>query len=566
MKEHSFYLKDDRTLIGNSVLGVAGENLSEEIVISVPLFWGSYDLKEATFKLSFHNSEDFFAEYSPESVTEDERIFVKFPVTREMCAVAGEVKIQLLVFVGNEVVIKSNYAKMSVGESAVTDAQISSTFPTEIQQMKDILEQKADKSEVEELSNTKADKSEVEQLSNTKADKSELESAVTVLEEKINSKSDAVESILISGKADKVNNPVGNIAGLDENGNLCDSEYSLQVVDGVFSVLKNGERIISFERELAQPNTWEDIKNIVRAGRAQDYFALGDVLSSQKGDETLYWEVIGFDHDTPSDETLTHSMTLLLKDIYTPFAADVEQAIYIFENDCEPGKFYIDLSAGIYSFTITKNIVAGSQLLLNRNYSYIALFGDCYSNSGMEYCTLTKETEAPQDAIELTPLNHLKFAFYGKYEYLNSPLRLWLNSEKEDWWEPTSQYSREHYFSNTLSGFLYGMEQDFLNAVGKVKKKVSGANGLTSESDELFFILARGEVSDYSSVFEGNCYPIFTNSESRKRSYNGAVTRWRLRTPRYDLENSYYDVDINGNINHGVVNNSDGVLAACCIV
>lgn len=55
------------------------------------------------------------------------------------------------------------------------------------------------------------------------------------------------------------------------------------------------------------------IQQIVRSGEAEYYFKLKDQIScyhEQFGN--LVWDIIGFDHEVPSDSKYTHSMTLLL--------------------------------------------------------------------------------------------------------------------------------------------------------------------------------------------------------------------------------------------------------------
>lgn len=60
-----------------------------------------------------------------------------------------------------------------------------------------------------------------------------------------------------------------------------------------------------------QPLSWAGIRDIVRRGRAQRYFAVGDVLTVATPRWTIEYEVVGFDQVEPADAALTHSMTLL---------------------------------------------------------------------------------------------------------------------------------------------------------------------------------------------------------------------------------------------------------------
>lgn len=60
-----------------------------------------------------------------------------------------------------------------------------------------------------------------------------------------------------------------------------------------------------------QPLSWAGIRDVVRRGRAQCYFAVGDVLTVATPRWTIEYEVTGFDQVEPADAALTHSMTLL---------------------------------------------------------------------------------------------------------------------------------------------------------------------------------------------------------------------------------------------------------------
>ena len=536
MKEHSFYLKDDRTLIGDSLLGVAGENLSDKIKVSVPLLWGEYQLENADFSLAFHNSENYFCEIAPSSVIVGERIEVTFPVTREMCAVAGEVKIQLNVNLLGEVVLKSQYAKMSVSESAIGDADISSEFPTQLIQMQNDIDGKADKTQLEALKESKADKT-------------ELDSAVSKL----------------ANKADKVPEHVGSIAGLDENGNLCDSTYSIEQSENGYRLLKNGEEIFAFGTEPV--TTFSDIQSLVRSGQAEENFEVGDIITCQKGGKEISWEVIGIDHDRPTDSQYTHSMTLMLKDIFVPMKADVKQALYITQTPYSAGSFiFFNDANGFYAFTPTVDIPVGAHIVLNENLASVTIYSDQSQNSVIEVCDIfdTSPEELPEEYEYLSTTNEYNYSIYGKCDYLTSPLRLWLNSSDSAWWSPTDTYSRE--YNSDLAGFLSDIEGDFLSVLGNVNKKILKPDNTIVQTSEKFFILSKSEVDPYASQADGFCYFAFTDEEIRKRSYNGAFMSWRLRTPRVDYKDAFLNVGADGNFGYSAPNSQDGVIPACCIV
>ncbi len=599
MKKQLFYVKEDRVLLGSSLLGVQGEHRADLVRILLPKMWGDVDLSAAEFRLAFHNPTDYFEEIAPEERNIGENIELIFPVTRTMTAIAGEATIQLIARIENEVVFKSETAKVCVVDSAIDPDEISVPYPEELTDIRNQIDTKADKREVDVMVSaladgldTKADASQtseqiqtVTDLANSKVDKLAFDSAITALLEKTDQKIDRDEAAaeladvmtIISGKADKIANPAGNIAGVDEVGNLCSSGYSLEELDGgVFRLSKNSTPVITFRSKPLDITSWDDVKSIVRAGLARDYFSIGDRLYCEKDGKTLAWDVIGIDHDTPSNPDFKHSMTLALSDIYRKMQADVSQALFVCEQDYPAGEFFVKKDGYTYSFITQNDLKTGYMIAMTQNLDK----ANIYQNNRFDSLLESVETEATVNgvlwgemegtSVELTPHNEFPYTVSGSCDYLTSAIRQWLNSSKTDWWTPSTKYSRRHYQANSAAGFLNGMDEDFLNAVGYVKKKTRVPTELpdseVKETDERFFLLSSSEVSAQSNTEEGEQYPFFVDSESRKRSFEGAISRWRLRTGRIDMGNSFKDIDTNGNVNHGTADNSDGVIAACCIV
>ena len=60
--------------------------------------------------------------------------------------------------------------------------------------------------------------------------------------------------------------------------------------------------------------SWEDVQAIVRAGLAEEYFEIGDQFLSMYDGRIIVWDIIGIDHDTPTDTNYTHSMTIQTRD------------------------------------------------------------------------------------------------------------------------------------------------------------------------------------------------------------------------------------------------------------
>ena len=60
--------------------------------------------------------------------------------------------------------------------------------------------------------------------------------------------------------------------------------------------------------------SWDDVQTVVRRGEASRYFAVGDQLMSTYNGVPVVWDIIGINHDTPTDAAKTFSMTIQTRD------------------------------------------------------------------------------------------------------------------------------------------------------------------------------------------------------------------------------------------------------------
>lgn len=115
------------------------------------------------------------------------------------------------------------------------------------------------------------------------------------------------------------NNDVPTGAGSAESFSLMEPANTSQTYSRKYGKVYSG---LLFDRALSaaeiaaltpkkQPLSWAGIRDVVRRGRAQRYFAVGDVLTVATPRWTIEYEVTGFDQAEPADTALTHSMTLL---------------------------------------------------------------------------------------------------------------------------------------------------------------------------------------------------------------------------------------------------------------
>jgi hypothetical protein len=163
-------------------------------------------------------------------------------------------------------------------------------------------------------------------------------------------------------------------------------------------------------------------------------------------------------------------------------------------------------------------------------------------------------------------------------------MRQWLNSSAVagSVWTPKTKFDRPPSWASSTAGFLNGMDEDFVNAVGTVKK-TTALNTVTDgggkvESDERFFLLSRSEVygGDEATGGEGTAYSYYadysdlsgagTGADTNRIKYrNNAAQYWWLRSPYVQSTYIVRIVYITGDAGTSYAYNFYGVAPACCI-
>ena len=343
-------------------------------------------------------------------------------------------------------------------------------------------------------------------------------------------------------------------------------------------------------------NTWTDVQEVVRAGAAPYIFKIGDQFEVTRGNETLLFDIIGFDHDTPADSDYTHSMTLQMHNGYEGISFDTGEAAFYVDPTVYPTglvagtyHFYWDYAPsssvwvrGDYQFTINESVPAGGQIFLSNisspsttpvtgfKASTYATAGattpieseiEIVSGSGGDYLgtintsTLTKTT------------NIYGRMRYGSSDWKTSFIRQWLNSDGAagTWWEAQTGFDRITASNRNKDGFLYGMDSDFLAVLGDVVKttqKSSTDGGGLETTSEKFFLLSRPEV--FNSGNDGTIYDYYKTEANRIKYRSNAARNWWLRTAQ---SNNYsYYVATTGDAGTGYVYNTYDAVPTCVIV
>lgn len=357
--------------------------------------------------------------------------------------------------------------------------------------------------------------------------------------------------------------------------------------------------------QISAPSKFQAIQALVRSNTASDFFTVHESqITSTRGESTLTWDILGINHDTPSDSQYTRSMTLQLHDQFpTAMQFDAPEAFYYCEEGLSAGTYYFtidstyeptnnDLSA--YQFTLTQSVPAGGQLTFpwesgKASAVKVNSFSSRTSTTAIEQVSVTEGTDG-QNLGNLTiagdfsnNLNSIQRVRYGSSNYKESAIRQWLNSSAAagSVWKPQTKWDRPSAWAATTAGFMNGMDADFLAVIGKthiiVARNTVCEGGGYDEMDDYFFLLSRSEVymgNEVPSVIEGEPYPYYsdlaapsTGADSNRVKYRGGSAQWWwLRTPNSGDGSIVRHVGTTGGLGYSLAGYSYGVAPACSII
>lgn len=353
-----------------------------------------------------------------------------------------------------------------------------------------------------------------------------------------------------------------------------------------------------------KPQSWAQVQALVRAGLASKVFMVGDQLTCQKNGVTLTWDIIGFDHDTPTDSHLTHSMTIQLHDVYKDLQFDAREAFYYCSAALPAGTYKITVGAHTwkstevgktYQFTTTVEVPAGGQLVFKQAYDAtlagggIDTFASATATTPLETVTMTEggsgQSLGTIDNTIQTNLNSMQRALLGNNRWKESAIRQLLNSNKAagSVWAAQNNYDRPPSWVTSEKGWMNDLDSDFLAVVGEAEKvtaknTVTDGGGYDTTTDK-FFLLAREEVymGKENNINEGGVYSYYkdysdlsaagTGADTNRIKYlNGTKKYWWLRTPYSGNGYLVRYVNATGEMSHSNAYNSYGVAPACNII
>ncbi len=298
--------------------------------------------------------------------------------------------------------------------------------------------------------------------------------------------------------------------------------------------------------------------------------------------QPVVWDVIGIDHDKPTDPRFTHSLTIQSHDCLLDAQFSAPQALYYAEASLPAGAHRFTLYNVQYTFTTSEVVPAGGQVFISDwgtgNYVPTAITTYAADRTTAVETDLVVTQSAGADT--LSPVNNHARCRYGSNNYVESAIRQWLNSEAQAFaWVPKTTYDRPSTYSD--GGFLHQLDPDLVAVLGAVDKQVARNTATDGGGQDLFsdkvFLLSKVEV--YGGT-EGETsgeapYPYYeslassptTTALDGRIKYLGASARhWWLRSPNLTVPRSPYIMYSDGRVSDISASSSLGVAPTVAIV
>ena len=367
---------------------------------------------------------------------------------------------------------------------------------------------------------------------------------------------------------------------------------------------------------------WHDIREVVRKGKAQQFYPLGTVLyddfDSTNTNRTAY-EVVAYNHFNDSSlsaQGYVDSMTLCEKYVRYGVAVDATEALMAVTTELPAGtyKFTIpnyDVTYGgnkTYYFVLNNSVPVGGQLVLNWPYQAVPRTITTYASPtattsiesyGTAASPLPEWVEGTSpEAIDLGTVtmsatattntygifNHIYRARYGSNNYAQSGIRQYMNATTTDWWTPQTIFDRRHGL-NSSTGILGTLNTDFVNVlatptitnIANNTFEYQSLNGdtftlnteYTINTDKLF-LLSHSEVNLSASPTLGTVLDYYIDADNTKRikydrTNNSTARYWWFRTPYPTYASVVRFCDTSGALNGSYAYYGFGCVPACII-
>ena len=233
---------------------------------------------------------------------------------------------------------------------------------------------------------------------------------------------------------------------------------------------------------------YKDIRNVVRAGMAREYFNVGDQIVTPYVIENGSTYNAPWDVKHIADDGVYLGMHYALPD---DMQFDSPEALYYASEELPAGTYNISIAVGYGSgwvsgksiqFTLANPVPVGGQIYIecstnNANDPTAGRTLTVYQSKGS---TTVVETTTTSNGTEGTNLgststnahktngniNAISRAVYGSGRYSESAIRQWLNSEMpaNQWWKPQNNWDRPPRTADlNRAGFLTRLPSDFVS-------------------------------------------------------------------------------------------------------
>lgn len=331
----------------------------------------------------------------------------------------------------------------------------------------------------------------------------------------------------------------------------------VSVMDKVDKSIKEAEKNVS---------VWYTLRQLVRLGLGRQLFPVGTQLKcshSEYGE--IVWDVVAHNNNSDPTGVFNNSITLLSHNIVTNMQFDQIEALYYCENGLLSGTYSFKLMEGVsenqgggkqYQFTLTKAVPVGGIIMFPWGYGKqaidisISTYSSKSSVTPIETVIVTEGTEGTflgtTDGNSAN-MNHSQRIRYGSGNWKESAIRQWLNSNKEQGkvWTPQTIFDRPAEWANNVNGFMYGLEEGFIDVVGEIDNITITNDIYECDSNicsfdttrDKFWMPSITEIYNIvdGSIAQGSQFEYFADTENTaKIKYNslGEADKWWLRSPK----------------------------------
>ena len=322
--------------------------------------------------------------------------------------------------------------------------------------------------------------------------------------------------------------------------------------------------------------SWEDVQRINRMGLGEKLFVPGDQFVAEYNSIPIVFNIIGINHDIPTDPRFKYSITIQPQDCLQNAQFSNYQALYYAEEGLPSGEHVFTLNNLQYKFTTEEIVPAGGIV-------YIATWGtETYEPAKITTYDADRRTviESGLDVIAieseadtLTPVQHHGRCRYGSNNYVESAIRQWLNDDTDNFiWEPKTNYDRPSTY--TTEGFLKLLDPELVAVLGAVNKQVARNtitdNGGQDTFSDKVFLLSKVEagLGTEGTTTGERVYSYYDgiSNAGRIKLFNDSPRPWWLRSPYVGNSNYVRNVRTSGAVDYNPAYNAYGLAPACVII